>query len=103
MDLPSISRSGLPLNAGAPDATQREQQLQEAARAFESIFLQQMMKAGRNTELGDDLFGSSAVDTTRDLLDEAVTNSVTNGPGLGIAEAVYDQFAPHVLGRGYKR
>lgn len=103
MDLPNISRSGLPLHAGTPDAAQRQQQLQEAARAFESIFLQQMMKAGRNTELGDDLFGSSAVDTTRDLLDEAITNSATNGPGLGIAEAVYDQFAPHVLGWGYNR
>lgn len=54
-------------------ASTKHQQLKEATQAFEALFMQQVMKTARETSLGDDLLGGSAVDTMQSLLDEKMT------------------------------
>lgn len=69
-------------------------ELRRAAEGFESLFLDQLMKAARQSTLGEDLMGSSAVDTTRSMLDTEVSRLASGRAGLGIADAVERQFRP---------
>lgn len=81
--------------AATPEGPDR---LRAAAQAFESVFLQELMKSGRAAQLGEDLLGSSAADTHTSLLDMQLTDSAARRTDFGIAQAVYDQFASHVPG-----
>lgn len=72
--------------------------LRAAAQAFESVFLQELMKSGRAAKLGEDILGSSAADTHTSLLDMQLADTAARRTGFGIAQAVYDQFASHVPG-----
>lgn len=74
---------------------QRQQELQEATQAFEAIFLNQMMKTSRQSSLGNDLFASNAVDQAKTMLDEKRADALAASSNFGIAEALYNQFAPH--------
>lgn len=87
--------------AKQPTATREGEKLKEAAQAFEGLFLQQLMKAGRAASFGDALIDSSAVKTSQDLLDTELTQASSKSSGLGIAEAIYKQFSPQVVGRKY--
>lgn len=75
-------------------------QLKKASEGFESLFIQEMLKAGRSATLAEDnLFSSSAVKTSESLLDSELAKSSAGQAGLGIAEAIYRQFEPHVTGK----
>lgn len=80
-------------------AEERADKLRQASEGFEELFLSQLLKAGRAGSLGDDLFGGSAVEKTQEMLDGAFAKAASTSDGLGIADAVYDQFAAHVLAR----
>lgn len=84
----------------APTATDKAEQLKQASEGFESLFLQQMLKAGRAASLSEDnLLSSSAVKTSESLLDAELAKSSAGKAGLGIAQAIYRQFEPHVTGK----
>lgn len=84
-----------PASGTARDASDK---LRAAAQAFESVFLQELMKSGRAAHLGEDILGSSAADTHRSLLDMQLADSAARRTDFGIAQAVYDQFSAHVPG-----
>ncbi|SPF80107.1 rod-binding protein [Pseudoprimorskyibacter insulae] len=87
------------LTGDAAEARQ-DDRLRQAADGFEALFLQQMLKSAREASLGDDLFGSSAQDTTNSLLDQELANTASGNAGFGLSDAVYRQFSGFVGKRG---
>lgn len=92
--------SSLDIHRQRAAETAREQdvnpRMRQAAEGFEALFLQQMLKAGRAASLGDDLLGGSGVERMQGMLDQTLTENAANQAGLGLADAIVRQFAPHV-------
>ncbi len=65
--------------------------LREAARQFESLFAQQLLKASRSSAGGNDLLGGAEGDVYRDLYDQQMALHLASGRGLGIAEMIVRQ------------
>ena len=61
-----------------------------AAKQFEAVFLRQMIGSMRQANLSDDIFGSSAEDTFRDMSDGHLADDMA-GKGFGIAEMLTKQ------------
>ncbi len=95
MDLKLQALNPLSLAGSRAQPAGRED-LRQAAEGFESLFLTQLLKAGRAGLPGDDILGSSGVDTARDMLDMELAKSSAGRAGLGIADAIERQFAPLV-------
>lgn len=83
-----------------PRPEQAAQDLRKAAEGFEAIFLNTFLKAAREASLGDDLMGSSAVDSSRDMFETEVARIAAGSSGLGIAEAVERQFQSYLPTKG---
>lgn len=79
-------------------APQRDAQsdLRRAAEGFEELFLGLFLKSARAGSLGEDIMGSSAVDSTRDLFDAEIARASAGRTGFGIADAVERQFSRFV-------
>lgn len=68
--------------------------LEQAGKAFEALFVQQMMKSMRDAKLGDGLFDSKAEETFSSMLDRAYADEASKTMRLGIAEAITRQLSP---------
>ena len=68
-------------------------ELVEAARAFEAIFLRQMIGAMRQAELTQGLFSSQATDAFRDMGDANLADNMASKGQFGIADMLTRQFA----------
>ncbi|MCE6961896.1 rod-binding protein [Cereibacter sphaeroides] len=97
MDVKLHPLSPLSLAGSRPEPQGRED-LRQAAQGFESLFVTELLKAGRAGLPGDDLLGSAGVDTARDMLDMELARSSAARTGFGIADAIERQFAPFVKG-----
>lgn len=86
--------SGLTIQPGATD----REKLSATAKQFEAMFLRQMLAAARKTDFGgDDLFGSQAMDTFRQMQDEHFADVTAQSGTLGLAailEAQMQRFLP---------
>lgn len=79
-----------------------QQKLEQAAQAFEAIFVRNMIGAMRQSSLGDDVMGNSGGTQFRDMMDDRLADEMTqsagpenNGPenkGLGIADLLIAQW-----------
>jgi peptidoglycan hydrolase FlgJ len=89
--------------------TQAPTALQEAARQFESLFTQMLLKSMRdaNRSFGEDsLFGSDQADLYQDMFDDQIAMQMSKGKGLGLADMLVRQlqnggvarFAPATAG-----
>lgn len=67
-----------------------EQAAGEAARQFEALFIQQMMKSMREAGGESELFNSSAMRTYTDMFDQQIATEVA-GKGIGLAEQLLQQ------------
>ena len=68
--------------------------LKEAARQFESLFTQMMLKSMReaNKSFGEDsLFGSDQADMYQDMFDDQIAMQLSKGKGLGLADMLVRQ------------
>jgi flagellar protein FlgJ len=68
--------------------------LKEAAKQFESLFTQMLLKSMRdaNRSLGEDsLFGSSQGDFYQDMFDDQIALHLSKGKGLGLADMLVQQ------------
>ena len=74
--------------------------LRKAAEGFEAIFLNTFLKAAREASLGEDIMGSQAVSSTRDMYETEVTRMASGRAGLGLADAVVRQFTPAIVPKG---
>ena len=75
--------------------TSREAELRSAAEGFEALFLHQVIKSARNASLGEALGASSAMETAQSMLDTKLSDIGAGRAGLGLADAIYQQFAGH--------
>ena len=62
--------------------------LDKAGTQFEAIFTGMMLKAMRQTKLGDTLFESKALDTFKDMQEQQVAQSMAAHAPMGIGKAV---------------
>ncbi|RUO60087.1 rod-binding protein [Pseudidiomarina marina] len=69
---------------------QPEQAAAEAARQFEALFIQQMMKSMREAGGESELFNSSAMRNYTDMFDQQLATEVA-GKGIGLAEQLLQQ------------
>jgi flagellar protein FlgJ len=84
---------------GAVDATRAK--LGGAAKEFEAIFVRQMLSAARKASFGDELFGSSATDTFRDMQDSQYADLTAKSGTLGLAKQIEAHLAKFIgLGSG---
>jgi peptidoglycan hydrolase FlgJ len=65
--------------------------LKAAARQFEALFLQQMLKSMRASSPGDDLLGGEQSDFYRDLYDQQLALHLAGGKGLGVGDLLLRQ------------
>jgi peptidoglycan hydrolase FlgJ len=68
--------------------------LQEAARQFESLFTQMLLKSMReaNKSFGEDsMFGSDQADMYQDMFDDQMALQMSKGRGLGLADMLVRQ------------
>lgn len=77
----------MPLQPAAPmDAAQ----IDKVARDMEGLFAQMMIKQMRETALGDTMFPGAA-GQFRELYDEQIAKSLTQGKGLGLSDMIARQ------------
>ena len=95
----SITQSGLTQSGiasstapatGNPAGAQRAE-LARAAKAFEAIFVRQLIGSMREAGQGDDIMGSSAVDQFQDMSDARTADTLADKGGLGIANMLLQQ------------
>lgn len=70
--------------------------LKEAARQFESLFTQMLLKSMREANKGfgeDSMFGSDQADMYQDMFDDQIAMQLSKGKGLGLADMLIKQLA----------
>ena len=77
----------MPLQPTAPTDAAR---IDKVARDMESLFAQMMIKQMRETALGDTMFPGAA-GQFRELYDEQIARSLTQGRGLGLSDMIARQ------------
>lgn len=86
-------------NHRSPEAV--ESRLRTAAKEFESLFVQTLLKSMRQTVPVSDLIDNQGeMNTYRQMLDEEMAKSIGESGNMGIAEMVTRQFLPYVDGSG---
>ena len=68
-------------------------ELKAVAEQFEAIFVEQLLKAARQSTLADGLFDNEEVETYRDMLDKEYAKSIATNTSLGIASAIEAKFS----------
>jgi flagellar protein FlgJ len=71
--------------------SQAKADLEKAAKAFEAIFMRQMIGAMRQASLDEGLSDSSASLQFRDMADARTADSLAETGGMGIAELLVKQ------------
>ncbi len=90
-----IETIGLPYDQTYQTPKKGEEELHQAAEAFEALFVGQLLKSARQTKLGDDLFGDKESEFTA-MLDQHYAQIMADSSQLGIAEALVAQLKPHI-------
>jgi len=67
--------------------------LSGAAKQFESVFVQMMLKAMRDTVPDGGLFGSEQSDFYEGMFDQQISLNIANGKGIGLAEVIERQLS----------
>ncbi len=73
--------------------------LHEVARQFESIFLSIALKSMRSANEAfakDGYFDSSESNLYRDMLDQQLSLTLTQGKGMGLAQSLYNQLSQYL-------
>ncbi len=76
-----------PVGASADE----KEALAKAARAFEAIFVRQLVGAMRGASGGEAIDGSSAVDQFREMADARMSDDLAGKGALGIADLILKQ------------
>lgn len=93
MTLPSPSgiHTASPVSSAArPDP---DPALRKAAQGFEAVFLREIISTMREAKLAEDVFGSSATDSFRQMSDANLADGMSQLGQFGIAEMIEQQFA----------
>ncbi|MDB5726564.1 MAG: flagellar rod assembly protein FlgJ [Novosphingobium sp.] len=99
----SNNLAGAALSSATGGVDSARAKLGGAAKEFEAIFVRQMLSSARKASFGDDLFGSSAVDTFRDMQDSQYADLTAKTGTLGLAKQIEAHLAKFVgAGSGAK-
>ncbi len=77
-----------------------QQGLKEAARQFETMFLQMVMKSMRDATPQDGLMDSDQTRFYTTLLDQQLAQNLSSGKGLGFARLIEQQLGQYLAGAG---
>ncbi len=77
---------------GTAGPAQSKDDLRSAAKAFEAIFLRQMIGTMRSASLAEDMFGNQATEQFRDMQDAKMADAMAGNSRFGIAELLLKQF-----------
>lgn len=69
------------------------EQLAQAARQFEAIFVRQMLAAARKSGFGEPLLGGQGLETFRTLQDERFAEIAANSGAFGLGAMIERQLA----------
>lgn len=69
----------------SPDA------IKSAAKQFEAVMMQMMMKSMRDASFGDPIFGSSQMDTYTEMFHQQLALTMSKNSGIGLAESIERQ------------
>jgi len=77
------------------DERDSEANLRQVAQEFEALFIGEMMKAMRsaNDVLADDLFNSNESKSYRDMYDQQMSVTLSQGKGMGMADVLVRQMS----------
>ena len=95
-DVPNLSAPPAPTTGISLDTSRLTSRanLDKAGKQFEAVFSGMMLKSMRDAKLtDDDLFGSKAGDTFRDMQDQKLAQSMADHAPLGIGKAMTDFLA----------
>ena len=96
-----MSQDTLSINAGLTNFTHRQidqkkdpenAELRAVAEQFEAMFVYEMMKSSRAAKLFDDPLNTSASEPFLEMMDNEISQKVSDRSSLGIAEAIMSQF-----------
>jgi peptidoglycan hydrolase FlgJ len=79
-----------------PALPDQRKDLAAAAKAFEAIFVRQMLAAARKTDFGDSTFDSQAMQTFRQMQDERFAEIASERGSLGLARIIEARLARFV-------
>jgi len=104
----ALNATPVPKTAADPSKVRQaaqEAQLQRAAKEFESLFVNMLMKNMRSTVLKSDLIDNGGgIETYRSLLDEEMSKKAAEGPnGMGIADMIVNSFRAQMSGEAPER
>ncbi|MFT4025182.1 MAG: rod-binding protein [Novosphingobium sp.] len=85
--------AGTALSAATSGVDATGARLKGAAQQFEAIFVRQMLSSARQAGFGDELFGSGAVDTFREMQDSKIADMVAQTGTLGLAKQIEAQMS----------
>jgi len=90
--IPGATPASLDVSSVSADASRlaTRANLEQAGKQFEAVFTQMMLKSMRNAHLAEDIFGSQAGNTFRDMQDQKLSQTMANNHPLGIGKALVD-------------
>ena len=92
----SNNLAGAALSTAASGVDGTRAKLSGAAKEFEAIFVRQMLASARKANFGDELFGSGAVDTFREMQDSQFADLTAKTGTLGLAKQIEAHLAKFV-------
>lgn len=93
-----LSAQSSTLSEVAPGKLPASQDPKQAAQQFEALLVQEMLKSMWSTvPKGELLSGSNEERMYRDMLNEALADSISQGKGIGIKDVILKEF--NVLGK----
>lgn len=92
-DLQGLDRLRQAAREESPEA------LREAARQFEALFINMMLKNVRETGFEDELFGSDQEKLYQGMFDQQLSQHMASGGGIGLADLLVRQLGGQSSGR----
>jgi flagellar protein FlgJ len=77
-------------------ATGKKPNLDQASKAFETLFLQMIMKSMREAQLSEGLLDSEEAKPFQSMLDSAYAELMSKNMRLGLAESISRQLSPSI-------
>ena len=96
-----MSQNVLSLKAGLTNVTRQhieqkntsqDVELRAVAEQFEAMFVYELMKSSRAAKLFEDPLNTSASEPFIEMMDQEISQKVSDESSLGIAEAIISQF-----------
>lgn len=98
---PATSATSVAATSGSATTPAKKTELDKlktAAKAFEAIFVRQMIHSMRTASVGEGMFDSSESEQFRDMSDSKMADNISEKGGLHIADMLVKQFGARLSG-----